>query len=221
MPTKQWVDGEDFLASDINTLLQKQTVQTFPNATARNAEIPNPTVGMVTFLMNTAAIEVYTDKTTPSSWRPPWNTAWGLIYNGYTLNMTLGAGYIWIVRPFPVNLPGRNYKIEFEANCQQLPSVPGTTYLRFQDGGTLGLIGQWAINNSWGMRICLADIYEGLASRELGIIGLNDGPGGAALSWTRYRVYDVGPVVTVLGPTTVFNMGPDLQDKLSSGMKMG
>lgn len=50
MPTKTWVVGEEVLAADFNTMVQRQVVATFANAAARTAALPAPTEGMLTYL---------------------------------------------------------------------------------------------------------------------------------------------------------------------------
>jgi hypothetical protein len=193
MPNKTWAVGDELLATDINSYIQKQSVQVFSNAALRNTAIPVPTVGMIVFLADTGAIEVFTDKTTPSSWRPPWNTAWGLIYNNVFGGMTLGVGYAWIIRYLPCPLAGRYYKVEVEANFAQSGASAGTEVMRFQDIGSQGLVAWQTISAAWNERICLCDVFTGNPGLDLGVIGNCDN-NTCGLQWGRVRVFDVGPV---------------------------
>lgn len=49
MPTKTWVQGEDVLAADFNTYVQKQVIPTFASAAARDTAIPTPTAGQIIY----------------------------------------------------------------------------------------------------------------------------------------------------------------------------
>ena len=60
MPTKTWAVGEEVLAADFNTYVQRQIVATFANAAARDAAISAPTAGMVCYLNDTQALQLYT-----------------------------------------------------------------------------------------------------------------------------------------------------------------
>ena len=60
MPRKVFVAGEILTAADVNTNLMDQAVMVFDDAAARTAAIPSPTEGMVTYLKDTDAVEVFT-----------------------------------------------------------------------------------------------------------------------------------------------------------------
>lgn len=47
MPTKTWAVGEEVLAADFNTYVQRQVVPTFASAAARNAAMASPAVGQM------------------------------------------------------------------------------------------------------------------------------------------------------------------------------
>jgi hypothetical protein len=60
VPRKTFVAGEILTALDVNTNLMDQAVMTFADATERDAEIPSPLQGMVTYLKDTDRLEKYT-----------------------------------------------------------------------------------------------------------------------------------------------------------------
>lgn len=57
---KSWVDGDILTAADVNTYLMQQAVMRFADSAARTAAITAPSEGMVTYLVDTDAIEYYT-----------------------------------------------------------------------------------------------------------------------------------------------------------------
>lgn len=63
MPTKTWAVGEEVLAADFNTMVQRQVVATFPNAAARDAAIVAPAAGMACHLADVAGFQVYNGTT--------------------------------------------------------------------------------------------------------------------------------------------------------------
>lgn len=67
MPTKTWVVGEEVLAADFNSLVQKQVVATFANAAARDAALPTPNMGMMCYLDDVRQIQVRRS----TYWAPP------------------------------------------------------------------------------------------------------------------------------------------------------
>lgn len=56
---KTFVAGEVLTAQDVNGYLMDQSVMNFADSGARGSAIPTPTEGMVTYLADTNAIEVY------------------------------------------------------------------------------------------------------------------------------------------------------------------
>jgi len=193
MPTKTWAAGEDFLAPDINSYLQRQMVLSFANSTERAAEVSNPTVGMVSFLASTGGFEVFTDKTTPPSWRPPWNTAWGLIRGSMVYDVSLGTGAVWIIAHLPVQLPGRQYKIEYDVNVY--PANMGNVFIQHQTNVGYDLQALLTIYPNYYRRMEAWNIYPGATTNDHGIIGQagNDAV-TATMNYGRVRVFDVGPV---------------------------
>ena len=56
---KTFVNGDVLTASEVNTYLMEQAVMRFASAAARTTAIPSATEGMVTYLMDTNAVEIY------------------------------------------------------------------------------------------------------------------------------------------------------------------
>jgi len=59
MPRKTFTAGEVLAAADVNTFLMDQSVMTFAGTAARGSAIPTPTEGMVTYLEDTDALQVF------------------------------------------------------------------------------------------------------------------------------------------------------------------
>ncbi|MET0767363.1 MAG: hypothetical protein ABWY50_06950 [Aeromicrobium sp.] len=74
MPTKTWVVGEEVLAADFNSYVQKQVVAQFANVAARDAALPAPTIGMLCYVADITALQIATT-TAPTGWRTMWGTA--------------------------------------------------------------------------------------------------------------------------------------------------
>jgi len=56
---KVFTAGEVLAAADVNGYLMDQSVMVFANAAARTAAISSPAAGMMTFLVDVAAVNVY------------------------------------------------------------------------------------------------------------------------------------------------------------------
>ena len=56
---KVFTAGEVLAAADVNGYLMDQSVMVFANAAARTAAISSPSAGMMTFLVDVAAVNVY------------------------------------------------------------------------------------------------------------------------------------------------------------------
>jgi hypothetical protein len=65
MPRKDFLDGDALPASDLNTYLMDQAVQTYATTTARNTALPTPTDGQVTTEAEDKNLKLYYDR-----WRP-------------------------------------------------------------------------------------------------------------------------------------------------------
>lgn len=191
MPAKSWVAGEELKAADINQYLQNQTVLPFADAAARSAAIPSPTVGMVSYLISTGTFEIYTDKTSPASWRPPWNTAWGYVAGATIADVTIPNSAIFLIpQTLPVNMPGRYYRVEFNTILWPRSGAATTTFVWKNGAATVGAALQgWY--NQWNRPTTISFVINGAASNAFGLQASCDG-GGANTAWARYRVHDVG-----------------------------
>lgn len=86
MPFKTFVAGTPALASDINTYLMEQSVMSFLNAAARDADLPTPNEGMVCYLTASDHFQVYNG----SAW-----VSFDITWNAWTptlTNLTQGSG---------------------------------------------------------------------------------------------------------------------------------
>ncbi len=72
---KTWAALEEVTAANMNSYVRDQTVQVFSSAASRAAAIASPTRGLVSFLTDGGALEVYYGATT--GWAKPWNQPWG------------------------------------------------------------------------------------------------------------------------------------------------
>ena len=60
---KQWSAGDVLQAVDMNGYVADQVVMYFPNAAARASAIATPTAGMLSFLADSTAVQVYSGST--------------------------------------------------------------------------------------------------------------------------------------------------------------
>ena len=59
MPRKVFTAGEVLSATDVNSFLMDQMVQTFAGTAARGSASPTPSEGMLTYLSDTNTFEFY------------------------------------------------------------------------------------------------------------------------------------------------------------------
>lgn len=192
MPTKTWQSGEEIKAADINQFLQTQAIQVFADAAARTAAIPSPTVGMATYLISTGYLEIFTDKTSPASWRPPWNTSWGLVHSAVVADIAWNVSWQNLTPTLPCNISGRFYKVELEINVAIGAPAAQTCYMQVINGLAVGTLGSWAQNQGWWIRGSIGDIVIGNVSNDVRVQARIDS--AASTNWGRVRVIDVGPV---------------------------
>lgn len=86
---KTWAALEEVTAANMNSYVRDQTVQVFTNSASRAAAITSPTKGLVSYLTDTAVLEVYYGATT--GWRQPWLHPWGPLAQPHTLTTTFST----------------------------------------------------------------------------------------------------------------------------------
>ena len=59
MPRKVFTAGEVLSASDVNSFLMNQMIQTFAGTAARGSALPTPTAGMITYLSDTNTFQYW------------------------------------------------------------------------------------------------------------------------------------------------------------------
>lgn len=59
MPRKVFTAGEVLAASDVNSFLMNQMIQTFAGTAARGSALPAPTAGMITYLNDTNTFQYW------------------------------------------------------------------------------------------------------------------------------------------------------------------
>ena len=93
MPFKTFAPYTALPAADVNTYLMKQSVMVFANAAARSSAITSPNEGMMTYLSDTNALNIYDG----ANWVGAVNTG---SLNGYTgvtyadAGITMSTGYV-------------------------------------------------------------------------------------------------------------------------------
>lgn len=98
---KTWAALEEVTAANMNSYVRDQTIQVFQNAASRSAAITSPTRGLVSFLTDPGALEVYYGATT--GWAKPWNQAWGYVYEASLATQQFYASGTW---GFPLSWTG-------------------------------------------------------------------------------------------------------------------
>ena len=116
MPFKTWAVGEEVLAADFNSYVQRQTVATFANAAARTAAITAPSEGMLTYLADFDSLEL-------------WNgTAWRAIRYGSSVAQTTVA--VTLVKNV---IPGSGSQLVFNlGGWASAPVVVGQVQTEFR-----------------------------------------------------------------------------------------
>jgi hypothetical protein len=59
MPRKVFTAGEVLSASDVNTFLMDQMIQSFAGTAARGSALPTPSEGMITYLADTNTFQFW------------------------------------------------------------------------------------------------------------------------------------------------------------------
>jgi hypothetical protein len=186
------VNPSELIESAWGNTIRDHVVNTFASATERAAAVPTPTPGMVSYLADTGKVEVYTARTTPSSWRPPWSSAWGLVQDVAVPDLANVGGVVFVpgATVTATTVVGRNYRLEFAANLAK-DGIAGATTVRFQRGASPGVPGIFSQSPGWINRLAYADVYPGGVDPVQTTAECNAGL--VSLSWVRLRAFDVGP----------------------------
>jgi hypothetical protein len=128
MPWKTWAFLEQVSSAQFQDYLQNQTVNRFTTAAQRDTQILTPVVGQTCQLSTTGEVLVYYGPGV--GWKPPWNTAWGMVAapkilaapatNITTIIDLSGMSITWNA------LTGRHYEVGF-SGCGH-SSVGGDFY---------------------------------------------------------------------------------------------
>lgn len=193
MAFKTWAVGEEVLAADFNSYVQRQTVAVFPNAAARTAAITAPTPGMVSYLSDVGRLEVYTDKSPAPGWFRPWYSSWGIVGGDTVVPDLPSFGAVMFIPGASVAVPtaGRLYQIRLGFNLRKANDVVGTITISFQQGPSVGLPAVISLSPNFSANVQLMGYYPGGGANIQAIAQCDSGTAG--LTWGRMSVIDVGP----------------------------
>lgn len=193
MPTKTWVVGEEVLAADFNTMIQRQVVAVFANAAARTAAIAAPIPGMVSYLTDTGRLEQYSDKAGVAGWYPPWSTAWGdVFYADVGLAATTGPAFITgTMFTFPVL--NRRYLVQFRAQGTK-DGTAGVSRFQFQTNRGAGVLAEQTQPAADTWAASLHERYIATAATDTQVqVNVQTTAGTIITTWGRLVVTDIGP----------------------------
>ena len=141
MPRKTFIDGEPLPASDVNTFLMNQAVQTYGSVSSRNTALPLPIDGQLTTEAGNKNLQLYYD-----IWRPlPFAMQTGRVSITGTGIATATAAITFAASRFTTN-PGLPDKPNIQATCSSNnlfvatalsgSNTGATIHIRHVDGGT-------------------------------------------------------------------------------------
>lgn len=198
MPYPTTLNPGDPTSSSWANTIRDQTVLRFANSAARGAAVTSPTEGMVSYLDDTNALEVYYPA--PIGWRPPWNVPWGML--GKAFNTTGG-----VINALGVNVPnlslsvtfvtGRQYRASFNIPFQKRTNA-GTASAEVYDGTTkFGGASLTLQPAEYGMLVGSA-LVTGSGAKTFTVLGGADTVDIALNVSAAYPAYflieDIGPV---------------------------
>jgi hypothetical protein len=98
MPRKTFLDGEPLPASDLNSYLMNQAVQTYATVAARNTAITSPSEGQVAYTADSRNLQTYS-----TQWRPlPFAIQAGKATIIPVANVSTGLAVTWEAGRFAV-----------------------------------------------------------------------------------------------------------------------
>jgi hypothetical protein len=177
--------------------IRDRTITPFPNAAARTTAIPTPAVGMATVLLDTGALEIYTDKTSPASWRRPWGNAWGFVYSTASLisGQVTAVGSVYLAAgDFTLPTIGRRYAVNVALTAILGPGDCNTR-VESPSGGIASYNARANISGT-AIRSNLAISYVAVPTNA------------AQLSWRTLFGCVSGSGYVESGGITVFDIGP-------------
>jgi hypothetical protein len=135
MPRKTFLDGDTLPASDINSFLMEQAVQTYATGAARNTALGVPAEGQVTFTADSKNLSTYS-----TQWRPlPYAVQAGTVTITGTGAVTASGAIVFTASRFGV---APNLQATCTSNNAMLATVGGisttgaTVTIRLTTGGT-------------------------------------------------------------------------------------
>ena len=198
MPTKTWVVGEEVLAADFNSMVQRQVVATFSNATTRDAAITVPNAGMMCWLDSPKVLQVHDGTawhTVPGAGAPgvayaEWTGGSGDVSNTPTYS-GLSVGY--------TASGGRRVRVSAFVVMQQ-KSAPGVAHAYIREGATSIVQSAFTLGmNEYATftptRVLTPSAgyhqYDVLFSTDTGVCSIVASPGGGDLT-AHLMAQDIG-----------------------------
>lgn len=186
MPTKTWVVGEEVLAPDFNTYVQKQVVPTFATVAARNAAYPAATAGAgaacavgPAMFISDGTVWFEPGASQPFALAQTLNIAGAVILNGS------GFTFPSLKRRYRVDLTANVFKGGAAGSVGFVPSVAGRTFTRYIVGMNTSPLSSFA-SLSW--------LVE--PGTNGGGIAADASPGSANVDSGTVIVTDVGGLYT-------------------------
>lgn len=186
----------DPISSTWHNEVKNQTIFRFANTSARASAITTPTEGMVSYLDDTDAVEVYSG----TAWRKPWNLPWGQVaapvtgtaQTGITTSATdltgLSISYSGYI--------GRQLLLQASVPCYNSAAV-GSLY--FYDGATAIYQNSFGLPNASNpFTVMLTSFFTTTATTHTLKVA-------ASITGGSLNIYDTGDVkpkfiVTDIGP---------------------